>query len=352
MLSKVIKEDLENLYENFSEQLKSLGGKTILVTGGNGFMPSYLIDLFSYNNSQISNPSKIIVINKNKVDENSRLSHLLENKYVTFLEMDVGKPFDVPKGTDIIIHGASRANPKSFLENPLDTIDANVNGIRTLLDYARANPVENFMFFSSAEIYGNPVKEFIPTPETYPGNVDCTHPMASYIESKRLAETLSTTFFNKFNVPTKNLRILLTYGPGMRNDGKVISDFFSFIKEKNEITLKDDGLSRRCFCYISDSIDGILRVMFNGKSGEAYNIGNDKEITSIKNLAYKVADALGNENSKIIPNPNFIVKQSYGESTRYPDLTKLRGLGFEPKVSLENGLLRLKEHVDEVGWGK
>jgi UDP-glucuronate decarboxylase len=349
MLSHVIKKDIEEIYSEFSKDLKSLENKDVLITGGNGFFASYLVDLFEYNNSKLKNPSRLKVINRNGIKKESRLSHLLGNPNVEFFERDVGKPFQVPKA-DIIIHAASRSNLKSFLEDPLDTIDANVNGLRTLLEYSRDNPLDNFLFFSTAEVYGNPVKEFIPTPENYPGNVDCTHPMAAYIESKRLCETLSTTFFRKFNTPVKNLRILLTYGPGMRNDGKVISDFYTSAKENNEINLRDRGDAKRSFCYITDGVRGVLKIMFNGKSGEAYNIGNDLENPSIQDVAYKISEILGNT-AKVNPNMNYIDKQTYGLSTRLLDISKLRSLGFEPRVNLEEGLLRLKEHVEKYGWG-
>jgi len=262
---------------------------------------------------------------------------------------DVGKPFQVPKGVHIIIHAASRANLKAFLEEPLDTIDANVNATRTLLEYSKENPVENFVFFSSAEIYGNPVKEFVPTPETYTGNIDCLHPASCYTESKRLSETLCSIFFRKHNVPVKILRILLSYGPGMRNDGKVISDFYTAGKENGEIKIRDKGEDTRSFCYVSDVVRGILIVMFRGNSGEAYNIGNDEENVSILELANKISSVLNN-GTVVKPNLEALPRQIYGVPTRNIQISKLRNLGFEPKISLDEGLGRLKEYVEEVGW--
>jgi UDP-glucuronate decarboxylase len=351
MISNIIKEEIKELYLKFENSLKNLEGKVFLITGGNGLIASYLVDLLVYTNTFLEKPVQIKIINKNKIKEDSRLSHLREDPNIEFIEADVGKPFKIPSKIDIIIHAASRANPKSFLEDPIDTIDANINGLRTLLEYAKNNPVENFLFFSSGEIYGNPVKEFIPTPETYPGNVDCTHPMACYIESKRLCETLSTTFFRKYNIPIKNLRILLAYGPGMRNDGKVVSDFYEDAKKNKEIKIRDKGEDTRSFCYIQDVISGIFEIMFKGKSGESYNLGNDLENVSIKELADKISKIM--ENQTIVkPNLDAPPKEIYGISTRNLDITKLRNLGFFPKINLEEGLKRLKLHVDEFGWGK
>ncbi len=342
-MKNIIEEDIKEIISEFKEPLKSLAGKTILITGGNGSIASYLVDIFE------KQGCKLIILNKNKINKGSRLSHLIENKNVKFITQDVGKDFKIKDKVDIILHAASRSNPTSFLEHPLETIDANVNGTRTLLEYAKENPVENFLFFSSAEIYGNPVKEFIPTPETYTGNVDCLHPMACYIESKRFSETLCMAFFRKYGVPVKMLRILLAYGPGMRNDGKVISDFYVSAKENKEIKIRDKGEATRSFCYVSDIVRGILTIMFKGKNGEAYNIGNDKENISIKDLAIKIS-AILNNNTIVKPNLEAPTKKMYGIPTRNVDISKLRELGFEPKIFLEEGLNKLKEYEMSEGW--
>jgi|APSaa5957512622_1039677.scaffolds.fasta_scaffold05123_2 UDP-glucuronate decarboxylase len=350
MISKIIREDIQEVYGEFKENLKGLEGKTFLITGGNGLIASYLVDLLIHTNTFLENKIKIKIINKRPVGEKSRLSHLMEDTNVEFIATDVGKDFEIPWKVDFIVHAASRANPQSFLEDPLDTIDSNVNGLRTLLEYARKNKVESFLFFSSGEIYGNPVKEFVPTPESYPGNVDCTHPMACYLEAKRLCETISMIYFRKYAVPVKNLRILLSYGPGMRNDGKVVSDFYVASKEKKEIGMWDRGESKRSFCYISDTLRGILQVMFKGDSGEAYNVGSDLENLQIKELAVKVSELMNN-GTIVKPNLDAPEKKIYGVPTRNLDLTKLRSLGFIPKINLEAGLKRLKSHVEEAGWG-
>ena len=220
MKTPVIAEDVNSIISEYNLDLRKLEGKTILITGGNGLIPSYLVDVFSSLNKDLGRPIKIIVMNKNPITSESRLGHLLNDKNVLFFTQDVGKPFDVLGNPDVIIHAASRANPTAFLEDPIDTIDANVNATKTLLDYAKNNKIDNFLFFSSAEIYGNPMKEFLPTPEEYSGNTGPLDKYACYTESKRFCETLCFNYWKKYNVPVKMLRILLTYGPGIRNDGK------------------------------------------------------------------------------------------------------------------------------------
>ena len=347
MKSKIIDEDISKIIPYSEDYLRSLEGKTLLITGANGFIPSYLVDTFIEFNKRLKSPIKLILINKNPINKKSRLSHLLGNPNVHMVAQDVGEKFDVPGKPNIIIHAASNANPSLFLKKPRDTLDSNVQGTRTLLDYAKDNPVENFVFFSSAEIYGFPPKDMIPTNEMFNGNVDCLSPKACYSESKRFSETLCSVFNREYNIPTKILRLFHTYGPGLRNDGKVITDFFNSSRRDKEIILKDRGESIISFCYISDSIRGILKVMSLGKNGEAYNIGDDTSCIKIKNLAGEIGKTMNN-NTVVRVNEKIEDKNNHTIAKRMPEISKLRELGFSPEVKLKDGLLRTKQHLDEA----
>ncbi len=194
---------------------------------------------------------------------------------------------------------------------------------------------------SSSEIYGDPDNKNIPTKETYNGNVSCTGPRACYDESKRLGETISTTFYNKFKVPIKIVRPFNVYGPGQNlKDGRILPDIMNNISRKKNIHLFSDGKPTRSFCYISDQIRGILEVLFNGKNGEAYNIGNTQEI-SMLNLA-KLAIKLSNEKLKVIlkinPDKTF---NTDSPKRRCPNIKKIFSLNkWKPKIKLKIGLLR------------
>jgi len=348
MKSKIIKQDIESIISDSEDYLYSLAGKKILITGGNGFIPSYIVDTITTFNKKLKDPCKLIILNKNPITKKSRLSHLLEDPNVRLIEQDVSKKFEVKGNPEIIIHAASRANPASFLESPLDTIDANVNGVRTLLDYAKENPVENFLFFSSSEVYGNPQKEFLPTPENFFGNVNCLDNMSCYSESKRFAETLCSTFSRNYGVPTKILRIFHTYGPGLRADGNTMAYFFIEGLQNKEIILKDSGKSKRSYSYISDTIKGIFKILFKGDIGEAYNVGSDLNNVSVKELAYLIKDIL--QNKSIVKNSEIEQNKNLGKiKDRMPDISKIRKLGYEPKIPLDEGLRRMKMHYDEGG---
>jgi nucleoside-diphosphate-sugar epimerase len=347
MISKIIASELEEIIGEFNNELKSLSGKNILITGGNGFIPSYLVDVFARYNKELENPAKILVINKNPISPNSRLSHLRQAQNFLSLEQDLSEDISIPNKMDIIIHAASRANPASFMKDPVDTIKTNVFAAQKLLDYSVENKVEKFLFFSSGEVYGdNPPKEFIPIPEEYKGEVDVLGKKACYAESKRFAETLCSAYSRQFNLDAKIARIFHTYGPGMREDGKAVTDFFRQAIDKKEIRLKDRGGAKIAFCYVSDMTRGLLRVLFNGKSAEAYNIGNNEQTPSIKELAENICEVLNN-GSKVYINEN--APLSANIVTRVPNLSKLGSLGVYPKVSLNEGLQRMKMHYLETG---
>jgi len=346
MKSKIIDQDIKEIVKEFKQPLSNLSGKKILITGGNGFLGSYLVDIFIEMNKELEHPCKILILNKNEITEKSRLSHLKEDKNITFIVQDIGEHFELPKGINIIFHAASTATPTSFLKDPIGTIDSNINGTRTLLEYAKTNPVDNFLFFSSSFVYGTPNPKFIPTPEDYTGNVNPIDSISCYSESKRFSETLCSIFFREYSIPIKILRIGHTYGPGLRED-KAIHEFFSKSINDKVINLKDSGKAHIGFCYITDTIRGILKVMFNGLSGEAYNVSNDFSPISINNLAQIIGEL---QNNNTLINPNYNDKEDKSiKYIRCLDISKLKKLDFESTVSIEDGLYRLKEHINEVG---
>lgn len=347
MKSKIISGDIKGINEEFSDYLESLSGKKILVTGGNGFIGSYIIDAISEFNNVIREPCKILVLNKNKTTDKSRLSHLINNEEVNFIEQDIGMPFSLPRDINVILHAASISSPTSFLKKPIETVNSNIYGIKNLLEYAKENPLENFVFFSSADVYGNPAPECIPTPETYTGNVDCLNPRSCYSESKRFSETLCSIFHKVYGIPTRILRIGHTYGPGLREDKAIYEFFYKSFKE-GIINLKDSGQANISYCYISDTVRGIFNVMSKGNPGEAYNIGSGFPPITIKDLASLIGGAIGNGT---LVNSNYLKSDDLSrEYVRYLDISKLKKLGFEPKISLEEGIQRLKHHYDEVSF--
>lgn len=345
MLTRPIREDVEDIYEEYVPYLDSLAKKRVLITGGNGFIPSYLVDTIAFfNEVHPLRAIEVTVVNKNPVTPDSRLSHLLGNPHLTFETQDVSLPF-VPRVTpQIIIHAASRANPAYFKQDPLNTFDANVKGTRTLLDAAVKSHPEAFLFFSSSEIYGNPPPEALPTPESYGGNVNTLGGLACYAEGKRASETLCGIFSNQFGIPTKIARIFHTYGPGIRNDGKTITDMITQAFEDGEIRLKSSGSEKRAYMYVGDCARALFKILEKGNGGEAYNVGDDTSSISVGNMARLIRDKI---NPSIEIRGPTVLSEGEFIQDRAPNITRLRALGFSPKTSLDEGLERLLRHYRE-----
>jgi len=252
---------------------------------------------------------------------------------------------------DFIVHAAGIASPMYYRAQPLKCIDANINGLRNLLDYAVAEraagrPVKAFLFYSSSEIYGDPAADAIPTPETYRGNVSCTGPRACYDESKRFGETLCVTYAQHEGIPVKIARPFNNYGPGLKiTDGRVIPDFAGNVLAGRDIVMFSDGSPKRTFCYATDAITGYYKVLIRGGDGEPYNVGSERPEISMAQLANLVRDSasrlfgykgkvvLGKaqEADYLVDNPN----------RRCLVVAKAREqLGYAPRVAIEDGVQR------------
>jgi len=257
-----------------------------------------------------------------------------------FIQHDLVIPLSLDEDVAYFVHGASIASPTQYRKFPLQTIDVNVVGTRHLLELARRRQARSFVYLSSSEVYGDPVPEAIPTPESYRGNVSSTGPRACYDESKRLAETLCFTYYREFGLPVIVVRPFNVYGPRMRlDDGRVIPDFVRDALEGSEIRVFSDGRVTRSFCYVSDAITAILLLMVSDVHGEVFNIGNNEEIT-IEDLAYKVARLFGGRKVRLVTNPdaNYLTDSP---RRRCPDITKVCSLiNWEPTVTLREGLGR------------
>lgn len=252
---------------------------------------------------------------------------------------------DYPK-SEFVIHGASIASPIFYRLHPLETMDANVVGLRNLLESCRRHRPESILFFSTSEIYGDPDAAHIPTDESYRGNVSCTGPRACYDESKRYGETLCVAFTQVHRLPIKTARPFNNYGPGLKlSDRRVLPDFFRDALAGSDITLLSDGSATRTFSYVSDAITGYLLALVSGHDGEAFNIGTETPEISMLDLAQLVIRTCGSKAD---------VRFRKSEDTRYlvdnpqrrcPNITKARTLlGYSPRISLEEGLTRTHEY--------
>lgn len=349
----MIKEDLEYICRALKTEFAAMAGKRLLIAGGAGFLGYYLVQSILYwNDANDGAPISLSVFDNYIRGVPRWLTNLNRGAQLTVTRHDITKP--LPQNIEdfqFIIHAASIASPTFYRKHPIETMDANVNGLRILLEYANRQkagscPVEGFLFFSTSEIYGDPGPEDIPTPETYRGNVSCTGPRACYDESKRYGETLCVNFAQQYGMPIKIARPFNNYGPGLKiTDRRVLPDFARDMFAGRDIVLLSDGSPSRTFCYIADAIIGYYKILIRGRSGESYNIGNETPEVSMLQLAELLA-RIGEESFSY--SGKVVLRDSEDASyltdnpqRRCPVIKKARiELGFNPAIPLHEGLRR------------
>lgn len=346
--------DLNYICDNLQTELPQLAGKRLLIAGGAGFLGYYLVQtILHWNKIYPEKMSIKLLVYDNFMRGVPRwLDALREVDNISIEKYDVIDPLPESIGDiDYIIHAATIASPVYYRRYPIETMDANVNGLRHLLDYClqqkqKGRGVKGFLFYSTSEIYGDPTPENIPTPEIYRGNVSCTGPRASYDESKRYGETLCVNFAQQHDLPIRIARPFNNYGPGLKiTDGRALPDFARNVLNGEDIVLLSDGAPTRTFCYVADAIVGYYKILVRGGNGEAYNIGIEKPEISIRELAERIM-AISRQLFDYQGRAVFVVSDDKHYLTdnpnrRCPNIDKAREhLQYIPKIGLEEGLKR------------
>lgn len=348
LINKIIEEDIKTIASGIEPIADKLSGKTILISGGAGFTGNYLLLTLDFLNKHVlKEPCRIISVDNFITGLKYRIE---EGPNFKPIKHDIKIPLKIDENVDYIIHAAGIGSPKFYRKYKIETIDAGVLGTKNLLEMARGKNVKSFMFFSSSEIYGDPDPKFIPTPETYFGNVSCTGPRSNYDESKRLGETLCVAYFETYNIPVKMVRPFNVYGPGMGiGDNRVIPNFIANVLKGNPIPLYGGGTHTRTFCYITDAIVGFFKVLLSDYNNESFNVGNDKGEISMIDLAKLIVDIFGN---KVQIQKSAGLNDAYGiadPNRRCPDLTKIKTkLNYDAKVDLETGIKRFIQWAIEA----
>ena len=304
----------------------------ILVTGGTGFIGSNLCK------ELVMRGDNVICIDNNSTGRLENIQDLLSEKNFRFILHDVIKPFDIDEPIDQIYHLACQASPPQYQRDPLNTLDTNYLGTKNFLNLAYKKRAR-FLLASTSEVYGCPKES--PQKETYFGNVNTIGPRSCYDEGKRIAETLTYEYGKQLGVSVRIARIFNTYGPRMRtDDGRVITNFISQILRDEDITIYGDGSQTRSFCYISDTLLGLTRLMNVEGLFYPINIGNDNEITILE-LADMLLKMSQNYKGKLV----FKSLPKDDPIRRKPDLSRARRyLGWRPQTELYHGLLSMFEY--------
>ena len=304
----------------------------VLITGGAGFVGSHLIERF------ISKQYNVTVIDNLLTGSKKNVEPFIKNDNFTFIDFDVQHHIEISQDLDYVLHLASAASPKAYTQHPINTLKAGSIGTINTLGLAKAKGAK-YLLTSTSEVYGDP--QISPQPETYWGNVNPNGVRSMYDEAKRFAEAAVASYNRIYNLDTRTVRLFNTYGPKMKiNDGRVVTNFISQAIKGEDITIYGNGNQTRSFCFIDDTVLGIIKAM-ESDSSEVFNIGNPNEITILQ-LAEKVI-SLTNSKSGI----KFVQLPEDDPMQRKPDITKAnKKLNWFPKVSLEDGLLKTIEWVE------
>lgn len=301
----------------------------ILLAGGAGFLGSHLADkLLGLGYSVICMDNLITGDKKN-------IEHLKDNTAFSFIEHDVSEYIDLDEKIDYVLNLASPASPVDYYKYPIETMKVGSLGTYKLLGIAKKYKAK-FLMASTSEVYGDPLVN--PQPETYWGNVSSIGPRSVYDEAKRFSEAITCAYHRQHGIDTKIVRIFNTYGERMQcDDGRVVPNFIGQALRNESLTVYGDGTQTRSFCYVSDLVEGIVRLM-GSDLNEPVNIGNTEEM-SILGFAEKIKDITGCK-SEIV----FKDLPKDDPKVRRPDITKAKEkLGWKSKVSLEDGLKRTVE---------
>lgn len=301
-----------------------LDNKTIMISGGTGFIGSFITNVFRYRNEKYNSNVRIVSLTRRGG---------VSDDTVKYLKADITKLISYADTVDFILHLASNTHPKQYGEDPVGTITTNVIGCDNLLKLA-AEKKATFLLASSVEIYGQGSKE--PMNEHYFGYLDCNIARNGYNEAKRTCEALCQSYKQQYGVEVKIARLARVYGADKKLDTKAMSQFMDKAIAGEDIILKSKGNQRFSYCYIADAVSGILKVLLDGENGEAYNISDEDEGLSLGDYAEYIASLANKKVIYKIENDEAASRASYA----LLDFSKLKSLGWKPLYKVAEGLER------------
>ena len=338
-------DDLNFIVENIGKDVvEKFRGKTILITGSNGFLGRWFSDVFRHINENILDNSCDIICADNNIvrkdkRENSIVLNICEKIKTHVLGIDK---------LDYIINCAGIASPKIYKNYPVETLDVSYLGTRNILELGREFDVESILCFSSSEVYGTPDKDNIPTTEEYIGLIPTMSDRSCYDIGKKVLETLCHVNYEKYQSPVKVVRPFNLYGPKMGlHDNRVLPNFISNVINGKSLKVYGEGTQTRTFCYIADAITTMIKLLVLGKNGEIYNVGNTNPEIGMKDLAEVVCGVIGkNTNMEVINYPDFYPSDE--PLRRCPDISKTTScIDYVPQIPLEKGIIKMYNYYKD-----
>jgi UDP-glucuronate decarboxylase len=341
---RIVAEDAEAVAMRCERVIGALRGKTLLVTGAAGMLPSALVHGVVWLNAHHfpDSPCRVLAVTRRPVDPRGPMAYLRENPTVTFLTHDTREPIPWEGRIDLCVHAASAASPKHYLREAVETLQVNSVGLSHLLERAHREGWERFLFISSGEIYGSVPDHAVPTPETYVGAVDPLGPRSCYVEAKRFGEALAHHFARQRRLPATIARPFQVHGPGLRRgDGRAFAAFAEAAIAGEPIIVESTGQARRTYCSLRDATAALWHILLEGRPGEAYNVGTSRPEITVLDLAHLIADLAGS-GSRVEVRAQSRPTSGQGSPDRTcPDVTKIeQEFGWRPEDSLEGGFRR------------
>lgn len=323
-MTELEKEDIA-LVAELPYNWELLNNKVIMISGGTGFIGSFIIDVIRYRNKRYSSNIKVISLSRRGG---------ISDTTVENIQVDITCPIEYSGNIDYILHLASNTHPKQYAEDPVGTITTNVLGCNHLLMLAKEKKITRFLLASSVEIYGQGTE--IPMDEEYCGYINCNNARSGYNEAKRTCEALCQSYMQQYGVESVIVRLARIFGADKKKDTKAMSQFMEKAVAGEDIILKSKGNQRYSYCYVADAVSGIFKALLDGTAGQAYNISDDDEGITLGGYAEFIASLAGKSVVYQIENNASVSKATYALLNN----NKIKEIGWKPNFSVCNGLKR------------
>lgn len=345
---KLYLEDIENIIQSI-DNWEFIKNKTIFISGASGMIGSLIVDVIMHRNINFNDNCTIIANGRNEQAMKKKFERYLDSKNFKFYIKDINETIDFDEDVEFIIHAASNTHPMSYSQDPVGTVITNIIGTNNLLQYATNKKIEKLIFLSSVEIYGENKGDIEKFDENYLGYINCNTLRAGYPESKRAGEALCQAYREKYNINVSIVRLARIYGPTMLlSDTKAVSQFIKKAIDVEDIVLKSNGSQQYSYLYVADAVSGILKILKDGKNGEAYNLGDEESDITLKQLAQFIANI---KNKKVVFDlPSEEERKGYSTATKAMlDCSKINTeLGWKAKYNIKNGIERTIKILENI----
>lgn len=352
-MNAIIRQDLDRITFSRIINWKRFENKTVLISGANGMLPSYMVETLLFLNEKFGYNVKVVALVRNIEKAKRVFAEYDGNPMLEYLVQDVAEPIKYAGNVDFMVHAASQAAPSYYGVDPVGTFMANTLGTINMLELAKEKQVESILYFSTGSVYGDIPGEKVLLDESMPGNVNILEVRSCYAVSKRAGENACVCYNYQYQVPTKIVRIFHTFGPKVNlNDGRVFSDFCKNILNNENLVLKSDGSAKRSFLYVADAVIAYFKVLLDGEDAKAYNVGGDEEHEiSIKDLSEMLVSLYPEKNLKVIFDINkddlTYSKMRTPQKQILPKLDRIHSLGWELSTSVLDCFKRTIDSLSE-----